>query len=86
MHMNKRASILIITFFSFLSASCVQPVADMFGGISGVVKDSRSSETMKDVKVVLSPGGTSQITGSDGTFSFEKLEQTESTLSFKKKG
>lgn len=86
MHMNRRASILIITFFSFLSASCVQPVADMFGGISGVVKDSRSSETMKDVKVVLSPGGLSQITGSDGTFSFEKLEPTEYTLSFKKKG
>lgn len=85
-HMNKRAAILIITFYSLLSASCVQPVVDVYGGVSGVVKDSRSSETMKDVKVVLSPGGASQITGSDGTFSFEKLEPTEYTLSFKKKG
>ncbi len=67
-------------------SGCVEPEIEVFGSISGIVKDSQSNSVIEGAKVTLSPGGLSQITGEDGTFSFEELDQAEYTLSFVKEG
>lgn len=78
---------LLLYILSGLCAlSCVEPVVITSGSISGVVKDSQSNDILKGVKVTLSPGGASQLTDKDGTFSFDDLEQAEYTLSFVKDG
>lgn len=67
-------------------SGCVEPEIEVFGSISGVVKNSQTNKILEGVKVTLSPGGNSQITGQDGTFTFESLDQSEYTLSFVKGG
>lgn len=76
----------ILSAVLILLAGCTQPVVEMFGGVSGVVKDSQSGAVLSGAKVTLSPGGHSQLTGNDGTFSFEELDPTEYTISFLKDG
>lgn len=78
--------LLLYMLACLCAVSCVDPIVITLGSISGVVKDSQSDEILKGVKVTLSPGGVSQLTDKDGTFSFEDLEQAEYTLSFVKDG
>lgn len=79
-------NLLLYILACICAVSCVDPIVITLGSISGVVKDSQSDEILKGVKVTLSPGGVSQLTDKDGTFSFEDLEQAEYTLSFVKDG
>ena len=81
----KNRFILFLLAFAGLTG-CVEPEIEMFGSISGVVKDSQTNKVLEGVKVTMSPGGNSQLTGQDGTFSFEELDQSEYTLSFVKEG
>ena len=64
--------------------ACSKPEVSTLGSISGIVVDASSKDAISGVKVTLSPGGSSQLTGKDGTFSFEELESQEYTLSFTK--
>ena len=64
--------------------ACSKPEISTLGSISGIVVDASSKNAISGVKVTLSPGGSSQLTGKDGTFSFEELESQEYTLSFTK--
>ena len=79
-----------ILFFSVLAAlicsSCVKPEPDIWGSISGVVKDAQSNQPIEGVKVTVTATGASQITNSDGQFTFDNLDATEYSLSFEKTG
>ena len=79
-----------ILFFSVLAAlicsSCVKPEPDIWGSISGVVKDAQSNQPIEGVKVTVTATGASQITNSDGQFTFDNLDATEYSLSFEKSG
>lgn len=66
--------------------TCREPEYDYFGTISGVVTDAQTHSILSGVKVSLSPGGISQLTSDDGTFTFEDLEPQEYTLTFTKDG
>lgn len=77
---------IILISLLLLFVSCAQPEIEFFGSISGIVKDIQTNEVLQNVKVTMSPGGESQLTGGDGLFSFEELEQTEYTISFVKDG
>ncbi len=81
----KNRFILFLLVFAGLTG-CVEPEIEVFGSVSGVVKDSQTNKILEGVKVTMSPGGNSQLTGQDGTFSFEELDQSEYTLSFVKEG
>ena len=76
------------TFISLmiLAMGCSQPEVEIYGSISGLVKNSQTSELLSGVRVTLSPGGTSQITTGDGAFSFEDLKSGEYSLTFSKDG
>ena len=67
-------------------SSCVHQELDVFGKISGVVKDAQTSQTLDGVKVTITSTGASQITTSDGQFMFENLDAIEYTLTFEKTG
>ncbi|MDR1407374.1 MAG: carboxypeptidase regulatory-like domain-containing protein [Tannerella sp.] len=45
----------------------------MFGHIHGIVSNSTSGEPLRNVNVSLLPGGKSTVTGSDGSFEYQKL-------------
>lgn len=77
--------ILFISILS-LAVGCSQPEIEIYGSISGLVKNSQTSELLTGVRVTLSPGGTSQITAEDGAFSFEELKSGEYSLTFSKDG
>ncbi|MDE5828469.1 MAG: carboxypeptidase-like regulatory domain-containing protein [Duncaniella sp.] len=57
-----------------------------YGSIAGSVSDSNTGEPVATVNVSLSPGGISTVTGSDGTFHFQKLSPGNYTLTIKKVG
>ncbi|MCR5071050.1 MAG: carboxypeptidase regulatory-like domain-containing protein [Bacteroidales bacterium] len=69
-----------------LAAACVEPDVEIYGSISGLVKNGQTGEFVSGVKVALSPGGASQITTADGAFSFENLDSGEYTISFTRDG
>ncbi|MBR1809689.1 MAG: carboxypeptidase-like regulatory domain-containing protein [Paludibacteraceae bacterium] len=66
--------------------SCVQHELNMYGGISGVVKDAESNQPLPGVRVSLSPTGLSQVTEKDGQFTFTELEPNDYTMTFEKAG
>lgn len=63
---------------------CSKSEIDTFGGISGTVADEITREPLAGVKVALTPGGTSQVTGNDGNFLFDNLDPQEYSLTFTK--
>lgn len=80
----------IFLFFSVVAAlvcsSCVKQEPDIWGTISGVVKDVQTNQPLEGVKVTVTATGASQITNSDGQFTFDNLDATEYSLSFEKAG
>lgn len=75
---------LVISFILACCVACSEPEISTLGSIAGVVVDAASKDAIQGVKVTLTPGGSSQLTGKDGTFTFEELESQEYTLSFTK--
>lgn len=56
------------------------------GSIAGSVSDRTTGEPVATVNVSISPGGSSTVTGSDGTFTFRNLEAGSYTLTITKEG
>ena len=82
----KKIIILFTAVAAVLFSSCAQVEPDVWGGISGVVKDNDSSLPLAGVKVAITSTGASQITNADGKYFFESLDAKEYTLSFEKAG
>ncbi len=56
------------------------------GSIAGSVSDRTTGEPVATVNVSINPGGSSTVTGSDGTFTFRNLEEGGYTLTITKEG
>lgn len=56
------------------------------GGISGIVKDYTTSQTIANCQVALSPSGKTVFTDANGRYIFDKLNAGTYTLSFSKIG
>lgn len=78
--------ILLLLLAGVLCMSCQREIYDIYGSLSGVVMDADGSAPLRGVKVTITPGGTSQVTAEDGTFSFEELTPQEYTVNFTKEG
>ena len=84
-HISLSYALLIIA--AALSGSCAVDVKEVSkGGIAGIVADMVTGEPVPTVKLKLSPGGNSTVTGSDGSFQFEELEAGEYTVTYTKDG
>lgn len=79
-------SILAMLWIALLSVGCTEEAEDLFGNIYGQVTDADTRELLKGVSVSISPQGDSQVTGSDGNYSFRELAPTDYTLTFKAEG
>lgn len=83
----------LIIFFMFLlgiyaASSCSSDISEenKYGSIAGSVSDATTGEPVPTVRVKLTPGGNSTVTGTDGSFTFQHLEPAEYTLDFSKEG
>lgn len=81
----RRLLFLILVPLFFLT-TCTEPVVDTFGNIAGTVTDSRTHSPLAGVTVKITPTGSSQVTGNDGSFQFDNLDVQEYTISFSKNG
>ena len=77
----KRLSLFLLVLLCF---GCSESEVDTFGGIAGTVADVITKEPLAGVKVSLTPGGTSQVTGTEGNFLFDNIDPQEYTLTFTK--
>lgn len=71
---------------AFLLVNCAQDETTLFGSISGVVKDKITAEALVGVRVTITPGGDSSVTGTDGNFQFKDLDAADYTISYTKDG
>ena len=67
----KRLSLFLLVLLCF---GCSESEVDTFGGIAGTVADEITKEPLAGVKVSLTPGGTSQVTGTEGNFLFDNID------------
>ena len=80
----KRLIAVILMLSSMAACSSVEDIPDLYGVISGTVM--HKEQPVEGVEVVITPGGKSFVTKSNGTYTFESLESGSYTLTFKKKG
>lgn len=82
----KKIYLLGIVFFLLSFASCAKEDYDVFSSLYGVVSDTKTGELVSNATVVLSPGGATKITGSDGQFIFNEIDPQQYTITVQKKG
>lgn len=69
-----------------LFSSCTTPEYDLFANLHGIVSDYSTGNPISGVTLVLSPGGVTKITGSDGYFEFQSLTPAQYTITAQKDG
>ncbi len=82
---NRVLKLIQLALCVFALSGCHQYQYENYSSIEGVVLDETSSP-IDGAKVTLSPGGIDDITGSDGIFLFEGLENTKYTITAQKVG
>lgn len=76
----------LLIFMAMLSllVACSTVIPELEGSVTGTVM--YKDQPLEGVEVVITPGGNSFVTKSDGTYTFENLTAETYTLTFKKKG
>jgi uncharacterized protein YjdB len=78
---NPRTALIIA--IALLCNTCAKDEIDVFGSISGTVRDVQQ-QPLEGVIVSLTPGGLTKSTGKDGSYSFIDLESKQYSLSYSK--
>jgi uncharacterized protein YjdB len=73
---------LLFLALTLLCSDCTKEEINIFGSISGVVKDAQ--QPIEGVSVSLNPGGLTKTTGKDGSYVFIDLGAKEYTLTYTK--
>jgi hypothetical protein len=84
--MKKYMLLLSYLFMYVALQSCSKSEYNLFATLYGVVTDHATGEPIANASVVLSPGGKTQTTGSDGTFLFDDLDPQQYTVTVQKTG
>jgi len=83
----KRISILLTCILLLaLCNSCEKKEYNMYSTLYGIVNDHETGELIGGATVVLSPGGKTSTTGSDGRYEFIDLEPQQYTVTVQKSG
>lgn len=80
----KRLLTIIIFLPLLVACPSMEDLPDFTGSVSGVVMCQ--DQPVEGVEVTITPGGSSLVTKSNGTYTFENLTTGSYTLTFKKKG
>lgn len=83
--MKKYFYVCLAAVFVF-ATGCSKTEYDNFASLYGVVSDNATGTPVANATVVLSPGGMTKITGSDGLFEFSELEPQQYTITVQKSG
>jgi hypothetical protein len=67
-----------------LFSGCPSKEYDLFATVYGIVSDSQTGYPISGANVVLSPGGKSQTTATDGLFEFTDLDAQQYTITVQK--
>jgi len=88
--MNKTLITSILSAFILISVlfytACKTEPEPTTGDISGTILEEGTNTAISDATVILSPGGTTKTTGSDGKYTFLDLEPIEYTITAQKTG
>lgn len=76
----------VVLMMITMTVSCDKPPYESFATIYGVVSDSATGEPLANANVVLSPGGKTKTTGTDGRFEFSELDPQQYTITVQKTG
>lgn len=82
----KKILIFSVVAILFSLISCTKEEYDVFASVYGVVSDTKTGELIPNATVVLSPGGETKITGSDGQFLFNDVDPQQYTITVQKEG
>ncbi|MDE7455087.1 MAG: carboxypeptidase regulatory-like domain-containing protein [Prevotella sp.] len=84
----KTIKLLYLFIATAILGACSSDITEgaKFGSIVGSVSDRTTGEPVATVNVSIKPGGSSTVTGSDGTFTFRNLEPNSYTLTITKEG
>ena len=77
---------LCIVALCTLATACSKTEYDNFATLYGEVCDQATGTPVANASVVLSPGGTTKTTGTDGRFEFSELEPQQYTVTVQKTG
>ena len=83
-----KKAFLLLSFALIISAfsGCVKPEYELYATIYGVISDHDTGEPIAVASVVLSPGGKTKTTGSDGRYEFTDLDAQQYTITVQKTG
>lgn len=76
--------ILLCFIVAFGIAACSKTEYSVFSTLHGVVSDYQTGDPVSGVSVILSPSGTTKITGNDGYFEFQELTPQQYTITVQK--
>lgn len=74
--MRKIIGLILFVALSTVFYQCAKDPVDLTGSISGTITDSETKEPIKGAVVVISTGGDTKTTGSDGKFEYKDLDAT----------
>jgi len=78
--------LLVCTLLLGVGTGCSKSTPDLYATLYGVVTDSGTAEPIAGANVVLSPGGKTMTTGTDGQFQFLDLDPQQYTITVQKAG
>jgi hypothetical protein len=84
--MKKMTLFFCVALLMVVCASCSKDEHDLFASLYGIVNDSDSGESIGVATIVLSPGGKTTTTSSDGRFEFQNLDPAQYTITVQKTG
>jgi hypothetical protein len=85
--MKKSIAIFTILLLCALGFSgCEKKEYNTFGTLYGTVIDVETGDPVSNASVLLSPGGKSKTTGSEGTYEFNDLDARQYTITVQKTG
>jgi hypothetical protein len=76
----------VLLLMGIIFNACPTKDYDTFSTLYGVVSDSETKSPISGVDVMLSPGGKTKTTGSDGMFEFTDLDAQQYTITVQKTG
>jgi len=84
--MKKIAILLSCVFLLGIFGSCTKDEISMYSTLYGVISDHETGEPIPNASIVLSPGGKTQTSGTDGRFEFQNLDPMQYTVTVQKVG
>ena len=82
----KRVTILLSIAFMLLTTGCTKEERNLFATLHGVVSDHETGEPIANANIVLSPGGKTKTSGTDGRYEFNDLDPQQYTITVQKTG